>query len=200
MYSLDKTILSENDIKQLYNENMIFDFPKDELKPLNHILSLVEQDVYICQGYFSKNEMKSYSFFAKEKEDDSCCLLDFFAVNSKYRDKGIGSDTIKLLNNEKEFSEDGIIAEIEDPKYSLTSEERAIKEKRANFYYRNGFIKTDITSICFGVHFLIIYLPKKVHLSNNLIANKLNNIYKTIFPKSSFEKNISIFISKSIKK
>ncbi len=190
--TLKEITLSEKEIIQIYNKHMKSDFPENELKPLNHILSLIQQNAYVCKGFFSNDKLKSYTFFAGDKNSQSCSLLDFFAVNSECRGFGIGSDVIKQLKENKEFSKDGIIAEIEDPEHSESEEEKIVRKRRAAFYEKNGFIKTGITSVCFGVHFLIIYLPKEKQPNDDIISEKLNTVYKTVFPKNNFYKNIKI--------
>lgn len=192
---IEKTF-SRNEISEVYEKYTKYDFPKDELKTLPHILKLYDKNIYLGKGFFGYNELKSYMFFAMSEKYQDCALLDFFAVNPAYRNGGFGSLSIDMVKNTIPFK-NGIIAEIEDPAYSKTDEEATIRKKRASFYNKNGFIKTSITSVCFGVHFWIIYLPLKKGntLSDNEIKNILNDIYKSIFSKYDFENNISIDIT-----
>ena len=39
---MELRLLEVNQVGKLYKEHMVFDFPKDELKPLNMILKAVE--------------------------------------------------------------------------------------------------------------------------------------------------------------
>jgi len=189
---IEKT-LSRNEISEIYEKYTKYDFPKDELKTLEHILKLYDKNIYLCKGFFLDNELKSYMFFAMSEKNHDCVLLDFFAVNPAYRNNRYGSGTIDIIKSVNPFK-NGIIAEIEDPLYSQTEEEKTIRKKRALFYEKNGFIKTGVRSKCFGVNFLIIYLPfkKENTLSDQEIKIALADIYKSIFSKCNFEKNISI--------
>ena len=185
--------LSIEELYELYNKYMKFDFPDDELKKFEHLKQLIEEKKYLCTGFFENDELKSYMLFTYENEKSPICTLDFFAVNPKYRNSGIGSKTIELIKSQKDFFEDGIIGEIEDPDFAKTKEEKEIQEKRFEFYKKNGFILTGIKSVCFDVHFLIIYLPQKNRLGDAEISKNLDLIYKAIFPKSDYEKEIKIF-------
>ncbi len=192
---LTEKTLSKKEVCEIYNKYTRYDFPKDELKTLEHIISLLEKNYYMCKGFFEENKLKSYMFFAYSKNNYDCSLLDFFAVNKNFRNSGIGSKTINLIKSLQPFK-NGIIGEIEDPFYADTEEEQIIRKRRADFYKKNGFIKTKITSVCFGVHFIIIYLPfkKENTLSEKEIKNVLYDIYKTLFSKYDFENKISIYL------
>lgn len=187
------TTLSKDEIEKIHSEHMINDFPKDELKSLNHISRLTDEKKYTNKCLFSEeNELMAYAFFGYPKENSLCPLLDFFAVNSKYRNQGIGSKFLNMLKSESSIFKNGILAEIEDPNSAKNEEEKEIRLKRAEFYKKNGFITTNIKSTCFGVSFLIIYLPKENYLSEDELQKNLINAYKALFSKSDFEKNIKV--------
>ena len=47
---MDLQRLDEHQITKLYQEHMVIDFPKDELKPLKMILQSVQDGFYDCLG------------------------------------------------------------------------------------------------------------------------------------------------------
>ncbi len=194
-YSDSFATLSKKEISKIYSNYMIKDFPKNELKPLDYMFKLENDGKYTNKCLFSKeNELLAYAFFGYPKENNLCPLLDFFAVNNSYRNQGIGSHFINMLKSENLPFKNGILAEIEDPQYAKTKEEKEIRTKRAEFYKRNGFITTNIKSTCFGVDFLIIYLPKENNLPEEELFQNLINVYKALFPKANFEKDVKVTI------
>lgn len=174
MYFVKKLDMSE--ITAVYNEHMKFDFPPDELKPLSIITGLIKKENYICYGIYEKENICGYACFATASiNDEICCLLDYFAVVRGMRNKGTGSQFLNLL---KDFLTQYslVICEVENPDYS-TGDERVIRNKRIDFYLRNGFIKTDLTAKVFGVDYnLLVYNSDKNH-SNDEIKLSYRKIY-----------------------
>ncbi len=183
--------LKKEEIYNIYNTYMKYDFPENELKPLSQIISLYEKKIYYPQFFYTDDkpwDMKSYMFFTSSNKGTDFGLLDFFAVNKNYRNKGIGTKTIEYIKKTSPIFKNGFLAEIEDPDYAKTEEEKIIRQKRQNFYLKNGFYETDITSICFDVNFRIIYLPYNNEIfSNDILKTELDLIYKSIFPEKYYK-------------
>ena len=116
-------IQNAQQITRIYNEYMVFDFPKDELKPLAHILSMVEDGT--CTFYALKEDGRVLSYFSVCQNGNGL-LVDYLAVNPELRGQGIGSRMLDFL---KSIAEDKfIIIECEDVKlffnnFILTTED-----------------------------------------------------------------------------
>ena len=44
--------LSETEISEIYQNHLIFDFPADEVKPLERILQMLHSGIYFAFGLF----------------------------------------------------------------------------------------------------------------------------------------------------
>ena len=111
-------IQNAQQITQIYNEYMVFDFPGDELKPLAHILAMVEDGT--CTFYALKEDGRVLSYFSI-CQNGSGMLVDYLAVNPELRGQGIGSrmlDFIKTLAGDKY-----VIIECEDLNSAKTSQD-----------------------------------------------------------------------------
>ena len=47
--------LSKNEISEIYKKYAKYDFPKDELKTLTHILNLYNKNIYLGKGFLADN-------------------------------------------------------------------------------------------------------------------------------------------------
>lgn len=63
-------------------------------------------------------------------------FLEYFAVDSRLRSRGLGASMLARLRPELEGAE-AVLFEVERPQ-DATGAERAIRERRINFYLRNG--------------------------------------------------------------
>ena len=75
------------DIKRIYEEKMIHDFPACEIKPFKAIERMHQNGEYFVYGNFEGEEMIAYAFIAKPK-DGNVGLLDYLAVIESERGKG----------------------------------------------------------------------------------------------------------------
>ena len=78
--------LTKEEVKIIYIEHMVMDFPQEELKPIDAIERLIERKIYKCYGLYDNRELLAYAFFNTSK---SYLLLDYYSVCEKYRSKGI---------------------------------------------------------------------------------------------------------------
>lgn len=175
--------LSISDIEFIYKNYMINDFPKDELKPLSMIKKSISKNQYVCFGIYSHEELSGYAFFVCL---DKFCLLDYFAILSDRRGTGIGSSFLELLKNEmSEF--DIVICEADNPDFS-NGKELEIRQKRVNFYFKNGFADTTVTANVFGAEFKLLELNMgKIH-SRNEVIEAYSSLYQSFLPATAYEK------------
>lgn len=184
--------LSRIEAARIYEQYMINDFPLDELKPLSIIENLMEQKVYRCYGLFHLKEMKAYAFLFCGHERSSI-LIDFYAVVSSGRNKGYGSKFLNLLSD-RFRKYDGFMAEIEKVDLAQNEEERKTREKRIQFYLKNGMQKTSITSRQSNTELGIMYLPLQKKYDAVHIFREMKDIYHKMLPKKILEEYINLYI------
>lgn len=184
-------ILEKNEIEEIYKNHMKKDFPKDELKPLSMIIRSIDNGNYSCYGLFENEELFGYACFVSLKKDGKIyCLLDYFAVLCDRRDKGIGSEFLRILR-EKFTDTEIFLCESEDIKNSF-GEELNTRQRRISFYLRNDFVDTTVRANVFGVDYILLeFNLGKTHTADE-VCQRYIDIYSVILPKSKHEKNIRI--------
>ena len=178
-------IQNTQQITEIYNKYMVLDFPKDELKPLSHILSMVEDDT--CTFYAFKKDNEVLSYFSVCKNGGGL-LVDYLAVNERYRGQGIGSKTLEFLKSIAQNKY--IIIECEAEDKATNQKERETRLRRIALYERAGFIKSGISSNLFGVDYIILTYP--AGLSRGQIKELYSIIYLRMLGKSMFDKFMRI--------
>ena len=157
------TLLKKHQIEYIYKTYMVVDFPPDELKPLAHLLRMVEEGLCTYYALFDGSEVLSYFGLCVK---DGFALVDYLAVNPEKRGRGIGSETLKLL---KEAAGDNtILIECEDIAATEDEAEKIIRTRRINFYLRSGFTKTTAKAKLFGVDYVLLTYPEKSEAETKL--------------------------------
>ena len=180
--------LDKDRVASLYEERMVHDFKKDELKPLKMILKAIDDGIYECLGLSDGERLLGYTFLVKQGKR---YLVDYLAVYPKERNKGRGADILKLLRDHITDAE-MIIAEVEDPIYAESLEEKEIQERRVSFYFRNGCSDTGVRVRCFGVPFIIISLGGSSSLDQSAMWEAYQSFYRAVLPKKMFDANIRL--------
>lgn len=178
-------IQNTQQIAAIYNEYMVFDFPKDELKPLAHILSMVEDGT--CTFYALRQNEEVLSYFSVCQNGEGL-LVDYLAVNKKMRGQGIGTKTLEFLKSIAQNKY--IIIECEVVDKAKSSGEKITRKRRIAFYERAGFALTGVNSNLFGVDYTILTYP------TNIAGEKAKQLYSSVYlrmlGKSMYEKFMKI--------
>ena len=175
--------LSLDQVRLIYNERMLVDFPDNERKPLNMIVKALSQGSYECLGLFDDQRLVGYAFLVKREND---YLVDYLAVYPEQRNKGMGGKLLHLLG-ESFCNADNIIIEVEDPDDAEEEAEKKTRIRRKSFYMRNGCQDTGLKVECFGVIYLLLTLGSTS--CGNLLELYLS-FYRKMLPKAMFEKNV----------
>ena len=171
--------LDKNEIRKIYKEHLKNDFPKDELKPLEYINKMYDLSKYECFGFYENNLLVGYAYMVIPDNSDTR-LLDYFAVIKEFRNKGIGGSCLKALKKRyKQLS--CVILESEHPDYSRDNSDREIRERRLDFYRKNGLIQTDITTFVGGVYYTIFCMECSESIDKIYVKSAVENIYNTMF-------------------
>ena len=172
-------------IIKIYNKYMVLDFPKDELKPLAHILAMVEDGT--CTFYALRRNEEVLSYFSVCVNGQGL-LVDYLAVNEKYRGQGIGTKTLEFLKGVAQNRY--IIIECENEEKATDSEDKKIRLRRIAFYERAGFKRSGVSSTLFGVDYIILTNP--ADLSRDKVKELYSAIYLRMLGQSVFDKFMKI--------
>ncbi len=167
--------LNEKEIREIYREHMIYDFPKSELKPLERILSIED---YKGAGFYSGGELMGYCFYC------GCSgkrvFLDYFAVTRGNRSRGLGGVHLKELM--EAISPRSLILEVEDPDFGTDEADEALRKGRIEFYKRQGLKLSGVRARVFSDNYLIF-----AGGSPEEAARDLTDVYSRIFGKENIE-------------
>ena len=134
-------LLDIEEIKEIYNEHIVTDFPASEVKPLKQMLEKRENDQYFVYGMYENredscgrkyDELAGYAYFIKCRNQD-VYLLDYLAIVKDKRSKHLGSGFLQQLK--KLAKDDGklLILEVENPDYADEGPARDYMLKRIGF-------------------------------------------------------------------
>lgn len=146
-------LLNKEELTNLYKDEMMFDFPRAELKPLRAMLRLMDMGQYdpllvtddqgVALGY-------AMIWLPRARNG---ALLEYLGVLRGKRNGGLGSQVLLLLA--ARYGQ--LFGEAEAPT-SDDPAENDLRRRRIAFYERNGFRVLDYECALFGVHFNCLYL------------------------------------------
>lgn len=178
--------LGQGMAEQIYNTEMVKDFPESELKPLKMILSGMERGVYEVMGYYKEQKLAAYCYFIKSTVSDTL-LLDYFAVTGEMRNNGIGSEVLEQLKAYAVNAGKQLILEVENPEYEKNEEKRTLMERRIGFYKRNGMKLSGVSCTFADNEYRIFYLGDEQ--TNEQVKNITEEIYRNFFGNEFIDKN-----------
>ena len=183
-----KKLTGTEQIGQIYRIRMKKDFAPDELKPLSAIIRAWEKGNYDCFVLTEGKELLGYAFFARK---DSRYLFDFLAVSEEHRGEGFGTVFLKQLS-ECLPEADCIVGEVEDPEMAKDENDRLLRERRLQFYLRNGYRLTGVRARTFGVDYRILEAQTGRERTSEEISAIYTELYRTVMPDSFFRKHVMI--------
>lgn len=181
--------LTLEQVREIYVEHLVFDFPEAEVKPFSRIEGMWNEGVYSAYGLYNDEELTGYALFVTPGEEHYV-LLDYFAICRNKRCGGYGSLFLDLLAKNMTNSR-GIILEVENPDFAEKEEDLGIMERRIVFYEKNGLHQTEITSKLFGVEYRTMILPFDGDNEVN-VYEELSRIYHCMFEDAVFKRWVEI--------
>lgn len=149
-------------LKKIYQEA----FPITEQVPiddlLNHKLGDIKTFVFTYKN--------SFVGFCSTITYKNIVYLLYFAMSSKYRNRGFGSQALELIK--KQYENKVILADIENESYNSQNNLQRIKRKK--FYFRSGFLDTNITYIQNDVEFIIL------SYGGNITEQEINEFWNNV--------------------
>lgn len=151
---LDIVLYKENhsydkELRKLYQEA----FPKKERIPFNQIIAYL--DIIDINIFTYESNFVGFSINVPYKD---LLYVLYFAMNSKYRSKGFGSQAMELIRRNN--LNKSIVLDIETINPNSTNSLERIKRKK--FYLRAGFMETGIEYYQKEVLFEVLCLGKLV--------------------------------------
>ena len=178
------------EFKNLYRKHIIQDFPKDERPNLSTFYKRINKKGEQAFIYEDQGKEQAYIIF---KQEGKYIVVNFLAVYKEYRGKGIGTKLLKELVKEKSEI-DGILLEVEDPKYAKNEDEKSIRERRIRFYEKLDYeIIQNLDVNVFSVPYkIMIYKKKDKKIEKNEIIKILEKNYEDTIGKYAMNKVVKI--------
>lgn len=181
---MELKLLNKEELTKLYNEEMVFDFPKSELKPVRGMHRLMDMGIYEPMLVLENGEAIGYAMVWLP----SCrqgALLEYFGVLRGKRNGGLGTAILHMLV--EKYGQ--IFGEVEAP-VSDDPAENDLRRRRIGFYLRNGLRLLDYDCALFGVHFNCLYLGPET--DDRKVEALHRSVYATYFSPEHMEKHIQL--------
>ena len=178
-------LLTPAQVRALYHERMEADFPPDELKPLSMMEALLSQKRYDCYGFFEGDDILAYAYFVRLGR---WALLDYYAVRDDLRDTGVGSAFLQGLIGGPLQGLDCVLVEVDDPDAAPDPDERTHRERRRQFYLRNGLWDTGVRVWLFFVDYRVLAMPAKRHPLPEAIREIYAALYHSMLTDEFYDK------------
>ncbi len=136
------------EITQIYESRMRYDFPVQELKPLENIIEMMERGVYESLSVYDGNEQVGYALVLLAKESPYG-LLDYLGIFPDARNRGYGGRVLSALA--EHYRDRTLMIESEHPE---DAPDERMAERRLCFYRRNGAVDTGVESMVYGAHYI----------------------------------------------
>jgi len=176
--------LTKEELTDLYQQEMVNDFPKSELKPLRGMLNLMDKNVYEPLLAIEDGRTVGYAMVWLPT-DRKGALLEYFGVIRGLRNAGIGSRILDLLA--ERYGQ--IFGEAEAPT-SDDPAENDLRRRRIAFYGRNGFRVLDYECALFGVHFNCLY--RGTETDDRLVEKMHRGVYAEWFSPKHMERFVQL--------
>lgn len=149
---MELKLLNKEELERLYTQEMVFDFPKAELKPLRSMFLLMDKGLYEPLMAQVNGECVGYAMMWLPAGRQGA-LLDYLGVLRGKRNGGLGSRILAALA--ARYGQ--LFGEAEAPD-SADPAENDLRRRRIAFYQRNNLRVLDYECALFGVHYNCLYL------------------------------------------
>ena len=185
---LELTLLSESEIRCLYEKSLSRDFPASELKSLSSILTLYQRGVYQVIAAYLQGQFVAYALLYCPC-DEQMALLDYLAVEPQFRNRGIGTAFLSHLRAHYAATAQVLLIECERPK---AAPDEAEARKRIRFYTKAGAVLTNVRIWLFDVEYSIMVLACQQDIPQCDWAAKMLKLYRQMLPRDLFEHNVRL--------
>ena len=181
---MELKLLNKEELTELYHAELVYDFPKSELKPVRGMHRLMDMGIYEPMLVLEDGEAIGYAMVWLPPEGQGA-LLEYFGVLRGKRNAGLGTAILHLLA--EKYGQ--IFGEAEAPT-SDDPAENDLRRRRIGFYLRNGLRLLDYDCALFGVHFNCLYLGPET--DDRKIETLHRSVYATYFSPEHMERFIQL--------
>jgi len=187
-YKITLKQMSLSEIKDIYDELMVVDFPSEELKKWELVEELYKKGIYEMLGAFEGDKFIGYVTFSTDLSHQ-LYLVDYFGIVKELRGKGYGSCILKQITDRLK-DVNLVVGEVENP---YIEEDPTIKKRKQGlleFYLNNGWKDTGINALMYDVEYRLLYLILGNNLSTSDIQTGYEDIYSAAIRKEELELNM----------
>lgn len=170
-----KNLQEKQDIKKsyaLYKKA----FPKEEQKPFKFLFDGVKKGYYDL--FVVSDDENSFYGIAFVVKNNKVVLLDYLAIDESFRNQGLGSKVLKLL--QEKYANQKLVIEIED---TTTPAKNIIERiRRKEFYLRNNMIMQDFKVMLFNCPMHILTY------GGNITFEEYFSIFEMLYNKKATKK------------
>ena len=182
---MELKLLNKEELTVLYQNEMIADFPRSELKPLSAMLRLMDMGRYEPLLVLDGERPVGYAL-AWLPESREGALLDYFGVLRGLRNGGLGTKILALLM--ERYGQ--VFGEAEAPEPAATGPDNDLRRRRIAFYERSGFRVLDYECALFGVRFRCLYQGPET--DDRKVEALHRGVYAGYFSPSQMERFIQL--------
>ena len=157
-------------------------FPKEEQKPFNFLIKNQQKGLYDL--FAIEDDESSFYGLAFLVKKDNLVLLDFLAISDEFRNQGVGSKALKLL--QEKYGDKKLFLEIENTT-SNNAPNILQRIKRKEFYFKNNMTAQPYKVLLFGCDMEILSFEKPVSFEEYF------SIFVDLYGKKKAEKKIKLF-------
>jgi|GEM_PF-2519235 len=178
-----------NELEDLYNNKILKDFKEDEIPPLFSLVNHFNDGS--MEGYFYVEDNINLGYAISILGDKSN-IIALFAIDKAHRSKGLGTKFIEDLKN---YYNKILIVEVEKPSLAYDKDDLSLRERRIDFYKRNGFILYD--NIDYSIFEIDMFLMVSDDLSNKEVESLVIKTYQNVL-KPHLMKYVKIHIEDTL--
>lgn len=175
---------TKDEVPELYRNFIKKYFPRNEVKPLSNIISMLEKQVYKVVVMEDDTEVVATAFI-KILPDSFTCLLDYYAVREDRRNNGLGETFLRKLR-ESFIDDRAMFIESELPDAAKNDEQKRIRLRRLDFYKRCGAKDSKVITDIFGVKYVNLYMSE-TELCSDVCCEEIKKIYHSMVPKHLYK-------------
>ncbi|QUH24770.1 GNAT family N-acetyltransferase [Serpentinicella alkaliphila] len=176
------TIIERGTIEDLNNlyKSYCSDFPENERKSFEYLKTLMETGKYrlLLIKNYGESERIGYAFIYTI-EHERTLWLDFFAIEKRFRSKGLGSLIMDQIISYFGSAYQGMFIEAEIPNGLDSNQER-----RLEFYKRKGAqilsLEYELPTLEGGFPMYLMYLSENKNLQRETIERSIKSVFDVI--------------------
>ena len=193
MGSFDIRELSYSQMTFVFRQRILQDFAPDEIKDLSILRRQKARHAYLPLGALRDGEIIAYAFMALGRvQGEDCALLDYFAVRRDWRERQVGSEFLRRLNNDHRWQLGRVFLEVEVPGEETAPQARAVMERRHRFYEKNGMWDTGVRSRVFGVPYAVLSFPGDGKGGGISPGEAYAGLYRQMLPREMYRSCIQV--------